>query len=349
MLGERINADPLLSRSRVVLLTSVNNHGDLERFASLGFAGYLTKPIRGRELAACLSRVLSREAHDWHARSYPIVTTSFVSDGAASKPFSGKVLLVEDNVVNQKVGRKFLERLGCEVQLAENGAACLQVFREQEFALVLMDIQMPVMDGYTATRKIRDLEGAQGRTPIIALTADAMSGQLERCLQAGMDGLLTKPLEPERLHEVLERFGLGEQEPTLQTVIVEQLLSTTTKPQTIDRKALGELIDGDQVFARALVAEFARNSGQMLARMRENLSTGNRTAVAARAHELKGASANLHAHALAAACETVEREAAKASAAQLTRHIGELADEVERVNGALERFLAEGKAAAQMN
>ncbi len=349
MLGECINADPLLSRSRVVLLTSVNNHGDLERFASLGFAGYLTKPIRGRELAACLSRVLSREAHDWHVRSYPIVTASSVSDGTASKPFSGNVLLVEDNVVNQKVGRKFLERLGCEVQVAENGAACLQVFREQKFSLVLMDIQMPVMDGYTATRQIRDLEGAQRRTPIIALTADAMSGQLERCLQAGMDGLLTKPLEPERLHEVLERFGLGEQEPALQTVIVEQLLSTTARPQTIDRKALGELIDGDQVFARALVAEFARNSGQMLASMREKLSTGNRTAVAARAHELKGASANLHAHSLAAACELVEREAAKASAAQLTRHIGELAAEVERVNRVLERFLAEGKAAAQMN
>ncbi len=81
--------------------------------------------------------------------------------------------------------------------------------RPGDFRLVLMDVQMPVMDGYTATRQIRDLEKGRGRTPIVALTANAMTGQLERCLQCGMDGLLTKPLEPARLEEVLERFGLG--------------------------------------------------------------------------------------------------------------------------------------------
>jgi len=209
MLGERVNSDPALSVSRVVLLTSVDRQGDLSRFASLGFAGYLSKPIRARELLACLDKVFEHDAQEWHAQTHPIVTTSSLPRASSTKPYSGKVLLVEDNVVNQKVGQRFLERLGCEVQLAENGQEAVTAWQHGLFRLVLMDVQMPVMDGYTATRQIRDLEGGRSRTPIVALTANAMTGQLERCLQCGMDGLLTKPLEPARLEEVLDRFGLG--------------------------------------------------------------------------------------------------------------------------------------------
>jgi CheY-like chemotaxis protein len=214
-LGERINTDPALSHARVVLLTSIDRQGDLVKFAQLGFAGYLTKPIRARELLACLDKVFEHEAQAWHAQTHPIVTTNSLTRDAAAKPFSGKVLLVEDNVVNQKVGQRFLERLGCQVTLAENGQDAIDAWKAGEFRLVLMDVQMPVMDGYTATRQIRDLERGRMRTPIVALTANAMTGQLERCLQSGMDGLLTKPLEPERLEEVLERFGLGAPEETL--------------------------------------------------------------------------------------------------------------------------------------
>jgi CheY-like chemotaxis protein/nitrogen-specific signal transduction histidine kinase len=215
MLGERINTDPALSQTRVVLLTSIDRQGDLAKFAQLGFAGYLTKPIRARELLACLDKVFEHDAQAWHAQTHPIVTTNSLTRDAAAKPFSGKVLLVEDNVVNQKVGQRFLERLGCQVTLAENGQEAIEAWKKDEFRLVLMDVQMPVMDGYTATRQIRDLERGRIRTPVVALTANAMTGQLERCLQSGMDGLLTKPLEPERLEEVLERFGLGMPEEAL--------------------------------------------------------------------------------------------------------------------------------------
>ena len=216
MLGERINTDAALSQTRVVLLTSIDRQGDLARFASLGFAGYLSKPIRARELLACLDKVFEHDAQAWHAQTHPIVTTNSLPRDAAVKPYSGKVLLVEDNIVNQKVGQRFLERVGCEVTLAENGQEAINAWQNGNFRLVLMDVQMPVMDGYTATRQIRDLERGRMRTPIVALTANAMTGQLERCLQCGMDGLLTKPLEPERLEEVLDRFGLGLPEETLE-------------------------------------------------------------------------------------------------------------------------------------
>ncbi len=215
MLGERINTDPALSQARVVLLTSIDRQGDLAKFAQLGFAGYLSKPIRARELLACLDKVFERDAQAWHAQTHPIVTANSLTRDPAAKPYSGKVLLVEDNVVNQKVGQRFLERLGCEVTLAENGQEAIDAWRYGEFRQGLMDVQMPLMDGYTATRQIRDLERGRMRTPIVALTANAMTGQLERCLQSGMDGLLTKPLEPERLEEALDRFGLGSPEEAL--------------------------------------------------------------------------------------------------------------------------------------
>ena len=148
LLGERINADPQLSQARIVMLTSLDRHGDIQRFASLGFAAYLTKPVRARELFACLDRVLSRDAKEWHLQSQPIVTRgTLVSDDNARR-YDCSVLLVEDNAVNQKVAVRFLERMGCRVRVADNGAEGVQgVPRSRRFDIVLMDLQMPVMDG----------------------------------------------------------------------------------------------------------------------------------------------------------------------------------------------------------
>jgi CheY-like chemotaxis protein len=120
--------------------------------------------------------------------------------------FSALVLLVEDNPVNQQVARRFLERFGCRVALASNGLESIDAWKNTAFDLVLMDMQMPVMDGYTAAARIRELEAGHGRTPIVALTANAMSGELERVTRAGMDGLLTKPLDAEELGRTLARF-----------------------------------------------------------------------------------------------------------------------------------------------
>jgi two-component system, sensor histidine kinase and response regulator len=141
----------------------------------------------------------------------------------------GKVLLVEDNLVNQKVARTFLERLGCEVTVAANGLDAVRCFAQTRFDLILLDLQMPVMDGYAATGRLRQLEHGGARTPIVALTASAMTGQRERCLQAGMDELITKPFDLRRLREVLERFGLcsgeatpGQQPPEGRDVVLDE-------------------------------------------------------------------------------------------------------------------------------
>ena len=126
------------------------------------------------------------------------------------------MLLVEDNAVNQRVARRFLERLGCEVEVVGDGAQAVAACASKTYSFILMDMQMPVMDGLEATRRIRASETDGKRTPIVALTADAMTGTLERCLTAGMDDYLTKPLDISRLQDALDRLHGVDAAETLQ-------------------------------------------------------------------------------------------------------------------------------------
>jgi PAS domain S-box-containing protein len=340
MLGEHINADPQLSRARVVLLTSMDRHGDLRRFAQLGFAGYLSKPVKARELLACLDKVLAREAHDWHVQTHPIVTSNALNEHSMNKRYAGHVLLVEDNPVNQKVARRFLERLGCDVTLAENGLECIKAWERGGFQLVLMDVQMPVMDGYTATRQIRDLERGRRRTPIVALTANAMTGQLERCLETGMDGLLTKPLAVEQLQEVLERYGLAVGDGTLSEAAVGGLLLAPGLPAPIDVTQLQELAAGDDEFIRSIAESFSKSSSALLGSMRNSLAADERRQLARAAHQLKGASANLYAETLRSLCADLEEQAKTLGATQLEDKINRIAVEIDRACAALNGFAA---------
>jgi two-component system, sensor histidine kinase and response regulator len=239
--------------------------------------------------------VLSRDAKEWHLRSQPIVTRGSLTTGEAARRYTGHVLLVEDNAVNQKVAVRFLERMGCKVRVADNGAEGVKAWQEGRFDIVLMDLQMPVMDGLTATRSIRAMEEAGNResTPIVALTANAMAGQLERCMEAGMSGFLTKPLEIARLHETLDRYGLG---------IAPDAVAAQTTPSAenvpVDLARLSELTEGDSEFAHELASTFISSGEQVMQEVHEALAKFDRGALARAGHKLKGASANIHAEAL---------------------------------------------------
>lgn len=305
-LGERINSDPQLSSARIVVLTSLDRHGDIRRFASLGFAGYLTKPVRARELFECMDRVLSRDAKEWHMQSQPIVTRGTLANNDNARRYTGYVLLVEDNPVNQKVAVRFLERMGCKVRVADNGAEGVKAWQDARFDIVLMDLQMPVMDGLTATRRIRELEAGKGRTtPIVALTANAMAGQLERCMEAGMNGFLTKPLEIARLHETLDRYGLG---AAMDPGHAQATLGLTDVP--VDLGRLNVLTDGDPQFAHELAVTFTASGEQVIQEMREGLASFDRGALGRAGHKLKGASANIYAESLRALAYELETHGA---------------------------------------
>jgi two-component system sensor histidine kinase/response regulator len=325
-LGEIINADSQLASTRLILLTSMDRTGDQQRFAAIGFAAYLTKPVRAQELKECLDRVLSHEASEWHLRSQPLVTRNVLSDALGEPTYGGLVLLVEDNEVNQKVAQRYLERLGCHVRTAYDGAAGVKAFTEDRFDLVLMDMQMPVMDGLTATREIRKLERGGRHTPIVALTANVLAGQLERCLDAGMDDFLTKPLDVARLRDVLDRFGLhSSQWESKEPPARPEILSLEAGP--IDWRRVDEIADGDTEFANELIDTFLDSVREALDEASAAWQQHDRAALARAAHKLKGASGNIGAHGLQTLAQQLEADANAAS--------------VERVEGALAALLIE--------
>jgi PAS domain S-box-containing protein len=217
-LGRTIAADERLAGTRMVMLTSLGTRGDARRLEGIGFAGYATKPIRSQDLQAVLSLALT-ERDGATATPRPIVTHHQARE--MLNLFAGRkarVLLAEDNITNQRVALGILKKLGLHGDAVANGAEALKALETVPYDLVLMDVQMPEMDGLEATRNIRHAEGGvtddgvpdgatvRRRIPIIAMTAHAMQGDRERCLEAGMDDYVSKPVTPQALARILEEW-----------------------------------------------------------------------------------------------------------------------------------------------
>jgi len=318
----------------------------------------LPLPIAEREIAGDALAVASAESGAMGRR----VDAAGSAASAFVGRYSGDVLLVEDNAINQKVARSFLERLGCRVTLTANGLEAVHAFAQTRFDLVLLDLQMPLMDGYAATSCLRKLEQGRRRTPIIALTASAMTGQLDRCLEAGMDDLLTKPLDVKRLQAVLDRLDLradrgsplyatehlssGQEasssstdpvEGTLDDAAVVRMVAATPGEPPLDATAFEEMTGGEVEFERELAHTFLHTSENLLAELSRAVGQGDRGALSRAAHSLKGASANIHARPLRALCTELESAATAALEVELMQHIARIAAERQRVVVALHR------------
>jgi len=308
-LGRRIAQDPRFRRIRLVLLTSSGRMHSSEALEKLGFAANLEKPVTHRELRDCLRRVMSAEAPKWYECTQP-VPAGLRPLGNAAPP---RILLAEDNPVNQKVARGALEKLHCTVEIVNNGAEAVDAWSARTYDLILMDCQMPVMDGYQATRTIRAREQAGIRIPILALTADAMSGTAQDCLAAGMDGYLTKPLDRKRLAESIER-----------------LLSPSAEAPPIDWEGFVSLSDGDGEFAEQLVQLFIDSGDAALGEIRGALAREDWAAVGRAAHSYKGSSANIRAQAASDAAARLEQAVRAGEVEQLARLEEELRREARR-------------------
>jgi two-component system sensor histidine kinase/response regulator len=200
---ERIRQRPGCSAATIMMLTSAGHRGDAARCKELGVAAYLLKPIRQSELREAIALVLGAREQKG---AIPLITRYSLHD-AREPAASLRILLAEDNPVNQRLATRLLEKRGHSVVVAANGRQALTAFEKERFDLVFMDVQMPVMDGLEATVAIRVKERTSGsRTPIVALTAHAMKGDREKCLEAGMDGYLTKPIRPQELDELLQSY-----------------------------------------------------------------------------------------------------------------------------------------------
>jgi PAS domain S-box-containing protein len=202
-LVESIRRRPELSTLTIMMLTSAGHRGDAARCQELGVSAYLLKPIRQSELREAIARVLGAKEQEGEI---PLITRYSLQDARDPATFL-RVLLAEDNAVNQRLAVRLLEKRGHKVVVAGNGREALEALEKESFDLVLMDVQMPEMDGLAATVAIREKEnGTNTHVPVVALTAHAMKGDRERCLTAGMDGYLSKPIRPPELDAILETY-----------------------------------------------------------------------------------------------------------------------------------------------
>jgi CheY-like chemotaxis protein len=204
-LGRDIKAEPQLKDLILVMLTSAGERGDAEHFRKLGFAAYLTKPIKQSQLFDCLRIVTGETGSIRKDTSRQIITQHSISEDHKKRV---RILLAEDNVVNQKIALRILEKkLGYHADVVTNGKEAIESLERFDYDLVLMDCQMPEMDGYEATSTIRDLNSAvrNHNIPIIAMTANDMKGDREKCLEAGMDDYISKPINMQKFADVIKR------------------------------------------------------------------------------------------------------------------------------------------------
>ncbi len=306
-LGRQIKADPDLKDTLMVMLSSMGQRGDASRMRQIGFAAYLTKPVRQSHLYDCLVSVTGRKARAEAASTKPIVTRHSLSE---EQKHGIRILIAEDNVVNQKVALNILNKFGYRADAVANGAEAVESIRMVSYNMVLMDVQMPVMDGFTATREIRNLDAGIRHVPIIAMTAHAMKGDRERCLEAGMDDYLSKPIDPQKLLEKIERWAAPVEQATQPAGRAEgaksDALAESPGRVPMDLAEATARAMGDRTFLGNILQEFLKRAPDHVASMKVALSQGDAEALKQHAHTLKGSAANLSAGDVSAAASRLE-------------------------------------------
>ncbi len=296
-LVERVRADRSCGEPAIMMLSSATFHDDVRRCREVGIDLYLTKPVRGGELRSAIATLLSKKADAANDRR-----RRTPAPGAVARSSVLRVLLVEDNAVNQRLALALLKRRGAVVTIAQNGREAIEAWSTSRFDVVLMDVQMPEMDGFDATRIIRARERGGEHVPIIALTARAMTGDRERCLAAGMDDYVTKPLRAQVLMEAIDRL--------VGAASVARPAETTPKtptPSVIDLDGLRENTDDDDALVAELLDLFRNDAPRYLDQIRTAVSKQEGGDMQRAAHALKGAAKAIYAGAVAEAAAALEQ------------------------------------------
>ncbi|MFZ0964868.1 MAG: response regulator [Terriglobia bacterium] len=322
-LAEEVRKNPQHSNTTIIMLTSAGQRGDGARCRQLGLEGYLTKPVSQSELLDAVLQVAGSKRPE--AKSALVTRHSLREQERMLR-----ILLVEDNSVNQLLASRLLEKQGYSVTTASNGQAGLEHLEKKSFDLILMDVQMPKMDGFETTAVIRKEEESTGKhLPIIAMTANAAEGDRERCLAAGMDGYIAKPIQIEDLAEVIEK--LGQSSPVAE-------VATTAK------RGEKELIDTALALARAggnvellkeMVALFLKELPELLTNLRQAITAGNAHAIERAAHKLKGSVGNFSPHPAYEAARKLEVLGRDGSLSEAAPVYAELEKEIERLKSGM--------------
>ena len=338
-LARAIKAEPALASVRLVLLTSFGYRGQSGEAQRAGFEAYLLKPIRQSQLYDCIATVMGMMVDT----SSSFLITPYTLAGARAQ-LRVRVLLAEDNGVNQKVAIRMLEKLGCRVDVVANGLEAVEASGRIAYDYILMDCQMPEMDGYEATVAIRQREAHSGRhIPIIATTANAMQGDRERCLAAGMDDYVSKPVQAAELIEVLQKWipYYNTVVPEATPLVPQPMLTTQGSSPALDAEAftaLKALSDGeDPTFVLSLIAAFLQDTPVHLESLQQAAQAADAMALERAAHTLKASSASVGAHGMAGLCQELQRLGRAGSNTGALTLVAQLVYEFDRVRQALEQ------------
>jgi two-component system sensor histidine kinase/response regulator len=354
-----IAAEAAASTTRVVVLASLDSRDAAERPRGDGIASSLNKPVRRAELYQCIARVMGIAGGK---AAVPL------SNRTANAALGARVLMVEDNCVNQEICAAMLDALGCDAEVVDDGRAAVEATLARQYDIVLMDCQMPGMDGFEATRLIRKRElecGGAGarRVPIVALTANAMEGDRERCLEAGMDDYLAKPFKKEALRAMLERWLTRNEEQQAITAPAPRAGHPTKKPGVLPQSDIEPAQSAARVSAgpqnrtafdtaaldriRALqkagspdlvdkiTGLYLEDAPHLLQLMHTSIGADDSAELQRAAHTLASSSSNLGAGELARLCKEMESDVRRHSAAVALGHLNGIEVEFQRVRADL--------------
>jgi signal transduction histidine kinase/DNA-binding response OmpR family regulator len=328
-LAEQIKLHPEYSDATIMMLTSDNQRGDIARCREIGLAAHLVKPIQQAELRRTMidalgySAEMSRRSTDATCLAQPPECTG------------RRILLAEDNVVNQQVAIRMLHKLGHTVVVANNGKEALAALETQSFDLVFMDVQMPEMGGFEATDLIRQGEKASGRhLPIIAMTAHAMKGDRERCLAAGMDGYVAKPVQTRDLQEAIDA-AIGAAIDALESDGRSDAEDVGQAAAIFDEAALLERVDGDRAFLKDLIELFESDSPRHLVAIEDAIVRKDAARVHRTAHTLKGSVGNFCAPSAVALAQRLETRGITGDLSGAEKEFAELVGLIRSLRSAL--------------
>jgi CheY-like chemotaxis protein/HPt (histidine-containing phosphotransfer) domain-containing protein len=316
-----------LATAVVMMLSSTGQVEEAARCRELG-VGYVTKPVRQSELLDAIMLAMGEQ------REQPLQLPGPEPVLRASRPL--RLLVAEDNLVNQRLAVRILEKWGHMVTVAGNGRKALEAFEREGFDLILMDVQMPEMSGYEAVAAIRELEKATGqRIPIIAMTAHAMGGDREKCLAAGMDHYVTKPIDQKRLFEAVESFFTHRRSGEPATMDETKVI-LSFDPNVVLRR-----VDGDRDLLREVAGLFFEDTPRLLAEVHNAITRGDGNALERSAHTLKGSVGNFGARVASEAAHRLEQMGRQGDFAHASETFAELEGQITLLIPALEALLNE--------
>ncbi len=343
---QAVRAEEQFSEVRVILLTPLGYRGEAKECVRAGFDAYLPKPFRTSDLHDAMVQVLDRSPtlpDEKNNDLQSLVTRHSIAERQEAPPAkSDRILLVEDNAINQLVALGVLKKMGYTAQTAVNGALAIAWLETEAFDLVLMDCQMPVMDGFEATERIRKSRtwATNSAIPIIALTANAMVGAKEQCLGAGMDDFVSKPIQRQELAEKLSHWLASP--PPKQSVgsAIPSEPNPNSPPVVFDRTGFLERICGDEEIAQGVLSVLPEDLAERLSALESAWSTGDLAAMKRIAHTLKGTSLNVGALRLGNVAKQAEEAFVQEQLAEVPHWISQLHLETRLLLTELEPYIA---------